>query len=174
MGLVPSRKSPWPKLRPILKQALIKPARRATKMPFPKLKSFTAFFFSSSGSAALFIAPATPMMAMPTRVTTTPMMTALVRSAAWPVNTGPRMAPRAEQVPRAMLCPRATPRYRILRPKVRPPTPHKAPNRMVSQVLLASACISASKSPKLPIPETDSQAPMKGNTSQANTPWTSQ
>ena len=88
----------------------MKPASSATAMPLPKLKSFTAFFFSSSGSAAAFMPPATPMMAMPTSVTTTPMITALVRSPAWPVKTGPRMAPRAEQVPSAMLWPRATPR----------------------------------------------------------------
>ncbi len=43
--------------------------------PLGKLKSFTAAFFSSSESEAAFMLPATPMMAIPRRVTTTPRMT---------------------------------------------------------------------------------------------------
>ena len=45
MGLVAAQVSGAPKLRPMLKHALMNPARRATAIPFPKLKSLTAFFF---------------------------------------------------------------------------------------------------------------------------------
>ena len=62
---------------------------------------------SSSESEADFIPPATPMMAMPTRVTTTPMITEEVRAESAPSSgknmfrsTGPIMVPSPAQVPR--------------------------------------------------------------------------
>ena len=85
--------------------------------PRVKLKSFTAARFSSSDSIAAFIEPATPMMAMPSRVTATPISTEAVRLAnafcsgkKMLSSTGPIMVPSPAHVPRAMLCPRATPR----------------------------------------------------------------
>ena len=67
-----------PNSSPTLKQPLINPASKAMAMPFGKLKSFTAAFFSSSLRLCDFMLPATPMMAMPTSVTTTPIMTEAV------------------------------------------------------------------------------------------------
>ena len=93
------------------------PASKAMASPLGKLKSFTAAFFSSSESILAFIEPATPMMAMPTRVTTTPRMTAKVSELRASSSgkktlssTGPMMVPRPAQVPRAIDWPRATPR----------------------------------------------------------------
>ena len=61
--------------------------------------------------------PATPIMAMPRSVTTTPRMTlkvsvdkASISGKKMLSNTGPMMVPRPAQVPRAILWPRATPR----------------------------------------------------------------
>ena len=117
MGSVSGKASVWPNARPTLKHPLMKPASRAMARPLGKLKSLTAAFFSSSDREALFMEPATPMTAMPTSVTTTPMMTAMVSLDSGSCsgkktlrNTGPRMVPRPAQVPRAMLWPRATPR----------------------------------------------------------------
>ena len=95
----------------------MKPANRAIAKPLGKLKSFTAAFFSSSDSDEAFIEPATPMMAMPSSVTTTPRMTAKVSFDSGSVSgkkmlssTGPMMVPRPAQVPKAIDWPRATPR----------------------------------------------------------------
>ena len=106
-----------PKARPTLKHPLMKPASKAMARPLGKLKSFTAAFFSSSESDEAFILPATPMIAIPSRVTTTPSITlkvsderAFISGKKMLSNTGPMMVPRPAQVPRAMLCPNATPR----------------------------------------------------------------
>ena len=106
-----------PKARPTLKQPLMKPANSAMARPLGKLKSLTAAFFSSSEREAAFMLPATPMMAMPTKVTTTPRITLKVKAAKAFISgkkmlskTGPMMVPKPAQVPKAMLCPRATPR----------------------------------------------------------------
>ena len=99
-----------PKPNPILKHALINPARRATIIPLVKLKSFTAFFFSSSLRLADFMLPARPIMPIPTNVTTTPTITDVVKSPALPVNTGVNIVPNPAQVPKAIDCPRATPK----------------------------------------------------------------
>ena len=95
----------------------MKPARRAMARPLGKLKSFTAAFFSSSDSDADFMEPATPIMAMPTSVTTTPRITekvsefrAFISGKKMLSSTGPMMVPRPAQVPRAIDWPRATPR----------------------------------------------------------------
>ena len=106
-----------PKARPTLKHPLIRPASSAIAKPFGKLKSFTAAFFSSSESDAAFMLPAKPMMPMPISVTTTPVITEKVSADSASCSgkkmlssTGPMMVPSPAQVPRAMLCPRATPR----------------------------------------------------------------
>ncbi len=95
----------------------MKPDSKAMAMPSGKLKSFTAAFFSASVSDWAFMAPATPMMAMPASVMTTPVMTAKVSAPKAPrsgkntlSSTGPMTVPRAAQVPRAIDWPRATPR----------------------------------------------------------------
>lgn len=62
-------------LQTTLKQPLMKPANRAIVIPFGKLKSLTAAFFSSSESEADFIEPAIPIMAIPISVITTPAIT---------------------------------------------------------------------------------------------------
>ena len=111
----------------MLKHADMKPANKATMMPFVKLKSFTASRFSSSESDAAFIEPAIPIIAIPTSVTTTPIITDVVRSLACPVNSGAKIVPSPAQVPSAIDWPRATPRYLIDNPKVRPPIPHNTP-----------------------------------------------
>ena len=87
----------------------MKPASSAMARPLGKLKSFTASRFSSSERAADFMPPATPMMAMPMSVTTTPKMTANVRLSSAFISgkkmfssTGPMMVPRPAQVPRAI------------------------------------------------------------------------
>ena len=97
--------------------ALMNPARSAMASPFGKLKSFTASFFCSSESEDAFMLPARPMTAIPTKVTTTPMITDAVSDAKAFCSgkkifrsTGPMMVPRPAHVPRAILCPRATPR----------------------------------------------------------------
>ncbi len=108
---------PFPNSSPTLKHPLMNPASRAMASPFGKLKSFTAAFFSSSDSDAAFIEPATPIMAMPASVTTTPRITAKVSLLSASSSgkkmfrsTGPMMVPSPAHVPRAMLCPSATPR----------------------------------------------------------------
>ena len=85
--------------------------------PLGKLKSFTAAFCSSGLSERAFIDPATPIMAMPARVTTTPMITAAVSCDMGSVSgkntcssSGPMTVPRPAQVPSAIDWPRATPR----------------------------------------------------------------
>ena len=118
IGSVSSPKlMPFPNSRPTLKQPLINPASKAIASPLGKLKSLTAAFFSSSESEAAFILPATPMMAIPISVTTTPSITAKVNDSRALSSgkkklssTGPMMVPSPAQVPKAMDCPRATPR----------------------------------------------------------------
>ena len=66
-------------------------------------------------------------MAIPTNVTATPTITAVVSSLAFPVNIGVRIVPKPAQVPNAIDWPNATPRYLIESPKVKPPTPHRTP-----------------------------------------------
>ena len=136
----------FPNSRPTLKHPLMKPASNAIRRPLGKLKSLTASFFSSSERVADFIAPATPMIAIPMRVTTTPMMTDEVRADNALSSgkntlrrTGPMIVPRPAHVPKAIDCPRATPRYRIERPKVSPPTPQSTPKNIVSNVALGEA-----------------------------------
>ena len=86
-------------------------------IPLGKLKSLTTAFFSSSESEADFIDPATPITAMPINVITTPTMTDAVNLESASSsgkkrlsNTGAMMVPRPAQVPKAILCPNATPR----------------------------------------------------------------
>ena len=118
IGSVSSPKlMPFPNSRPTLKQPLINPASRAMASPLGKLKSLTAAFFSSSESEAAFIEPATPMMAIPISVTTTPRITANVNDSKalssgknMLSSTGPMMVPNPAQVPKAIDCPKATPR----------------------------------------------------------------
>ena len=118
IGSVSSPKlMPFPNSRPTLKQPLINPASRAMASPLGKLKSFTAAFFSSSESEAAFMEPATPMIAIPIRVTTTPRITANVNdskalSSGKKIlsSTGPMMVPSPAHVPKAIDCPRATPK----------------------------------------------------------------
>ena len=154
------------------------PASSAMAIPLGKLKSFTAAFFSSSESDAAFIEPATPMMAMPSRVTATPMSTAAVSDCSGLSSgkkmfssTGPMMVPSPAQVPNAIDCPSATPRYLIERPKVSPPTPQSTPKNTVIQMLNDGAL---KISMKLWPAGTESSAPSKGNTSHAKTPCTIQ
>ena len=108
---------PLPNSRPTLKHPLMNPASSAMASPLGKLKSFTAAFFSSSESDEAFIEPATPMMAMPASVTTTPSITekvselrALSSGKNMLRSTGPMIVPSPAQVPRAIDWPRATPR----------------------------------------------------------------
>ena len=79
-------------------------------IPLGKLKSFTASFFSSSLRPCAFMCPAMPIMAIPIKVTTTPMITADVKLSKGFCsgkktfsNTGPMMVPKPAQVPKAML-----------------------------------------------------------------------
>ena len=106
-----------PNVSPTLKHPLMKPASNAIASPFVKLKSLTAAFFSSSESDAAFMLPATPMTAIPASVTTTPRITlkvsderAFISGKKTLSSTGPMIVPKAAHVPRAMLCPNATPR----------------------------------------------------------------
>ena len=106
-----------PKARPTLKHPLMKPASSAIVKPLGKLKSLTAAFFSSSESDEAFMLPATPMMAIPISVTTTPRITLKVSEDKASIsgkkmlsNTGPMMVPKPAHVPKAMLCPSATPK----------------------------------------------------------------
>ena len=100
-GLTPLKATGAPNSRPIAKHALIKPESKATKMPLGKLKSATAFFFSSSESEVLFIPPAMPIIVIPINVTITPIITADVSFSLCPVNTGPSKVPNPAQVPKA-------------------------------------------------------------------------
>ena len=107
----------FPNSKPTLKQPLIKPASNAMERPLGKLKSFTAAFFSSSEREADFIPPATPMIAIPTSVTTTPKMTAKVSDCKAFISgknrfskTGPIIVPNPAHVPKAIDCPNATPK----------------------------------------------------------------
>ena len=86
-------------------------------MPRGKLKSFTAAFFYSSDNVDAFMEPAMPMMAIPSRVTATPNSTEVVRLAKATCSgkkilsrMGPITVPSPAHVPKAMLCPKATPR----------------------------------------------------------------
>ena len=95
-------------------------------------------FFSSSLSEEAFIEPAGPIIAMPRRVTITPIMTDAVKVASIPWPDKAYSIPRGRgwcqdqaHVPRAIDCPRATPRYLMESPNVRPPMPHNTPKRMV-------------------------------------------
>ena len=142
------------------KHALMKPESNATKIPLGKLKSATAFFFSSSDSEALFIPPAMPIMVMPTSVTMIPIITADVSFSPCPVNTGPSKVPSPAHVPRARDCPNATPRYRMERPNVSPPIPHSIPKK--TAIRLSCTCEVkrfTSDSPAGAV----SMAPSKGN-----------
>ena len=67
-----------PPCRPKLMPALIMPEKTATRMPFLKLYSATAFFFTSSGSSFSLDMPAMPTSTMPARETSTPTSEALV------------------------------------------------------------------------------------------------
>lgn len=67
---------------------------------------------------------------MPTIVIDTPIIVntpAVDEKRLSPAIMGGISVPKAAQSPNAILCPRATPRYRILRPNVKPPNPHNAP-----------------------------------------------
>jgi len=106
----------------------------ATVMPFLKLYSATAFFFSASGSSFSLDMPAMPTNTMPTSETSTPTMEALAegvpsRLPTLPARMGGTRVPAAEHSPQPIAKPRPTPRYRIIRPQVSPPTPHAAPHR---------------------------------------------
>ena len=57
--------------------ALMIPENIATRIPFLKLYSATAFFFSSSGSSLSFDIPAIPTSTMPNNDTKTPNNVAL-------------------------------------------------------------------------------------------------
>ena len=153
MGWVSSPKLiSLPNSSPTLKHPLMNPASSAIASPFGKLKSFTVSFFSSSEREADFIPPATPMIAIPTSVTTTPMITDEVRAESAPSSgknrfrsTGPIMVPSPAHVPSAMDCPNATPRYLIESPKVSPPTPQSTPKNAVRSEALGAAAYSSNK-----------------------------
>ena len=86
-------------------------------MPFLKLNSATAFFFSSSGSSRSFDMPAMPTNTMPTteiRAAATEMrpegVVNIFEMASWPLSSGGMRVPAAEVRPAPMARPKPTPR----------------------------------------------------------------
>ena len=106
-----------PPCRPKLMAELISPEKIATMIPFLKLNSATAFFFSASGNSFSLDMPARPTRTIPatdttaaateTRPADVPNMAA---TAACPLSMGGISVPAAEVSPAPMASPNPTPR----------------------------------------------------------------
>src|ERR1700733_1433619 len=134
-----------PAPRPKAKQALSTPEKVATNNPFFKSNSLIEARFCSVDISRSLDTPAAPANAIPRRQTATPPRIRLpervprTSDANTPRKIGGIKVPNAAVYPSATAMPSDIPRYRMVRPKVRPPSPHKTPNTYVQKRLLAGA-----------------------------------
>src|SRR5579872_416582 len=104
-------------------------------MPFLRLNSWMAALCCSGDITRSFETPANPAAAMPAKQTNMPSRTTRpeVVPTTWvtnsPRNIGGIRVPNAAHNPRTTAIPSESPRYRIVRPKVRPHIPHNNPKK---------------------------------------------
>ena len=124
------------------------PEKVATSSPFFRSNSLIEARFCSVDISRSLDTPAAPANAIPRRQTATPPR--MIRpewvprtsEANTPRKIGGINVPNAAVYPSATAMPRDIPRYRMVSPKVRPPSPHNTPNTYAQKRLLVGASCS--------------------------------